>query len=282
MMFGTWLAVAYAVPRQWLPTVCAKTSWRPKPTTRAITVMPPMSAAARPIPRPAWRSGPGSVTEAGGPVTTVLSAAVCSGLPGVPRRGGSSGRPGTGAAGTGRRPSMSSHRRAGVRSMTAVKLTFSLAAVSPAIPGQQRHPGRPGQAGRGRHPEQGAERVGARVPEHRPFAQVFAQQRERRAKRGRHRLAAARCARPRATRPPPACARPRVGPSRPGPLRRVCRGQQRAAGQRHLEGAPRAQVEQVQQVGATGHQARVDGDVGRATAEQRGRHQARSRRCRRA
>src|SRR5215469_13355631 len=71
MMLGTWLAAAYAVPRQWLPTVWAKTSWRPKPTTRAITVMDPMSAAARPIPRPACRSVPGSVTEAGGPVTAL-------------------------------------------------------------------------------------------------------------------------------------------------------------------------------------------------------------------
>src|SRR5215469_9065307 len=71
MMLGTWLAVAYAVPRQWLPTVWAKTSWRPKPTTRATTVMDPMSAAARPIPRPACRSVPGSVTEAGGPVTAL-------------------------------------------------------------------------------------------------------------------------------------------------------------------------------------------------------------------
>src|SRR6516164_9843446 len=47
--------------------------------------------------------------------------------------GGGLSRPGTGAAGTGRRPSMSSHRKAGVRSMTAVKLTTSLAAVSPVI-----------------------------------------------------------------------------------------------------------------------------------------------------
>ena len=68
-MFGTWLAVAYAVPRQWLPMVCAKTSWRPNPMARATTVIPPMSRAARPIPRPACRSGPGSVAVAGGPVT---------------------------------------------------------------------------------------------------------------------------------------------------------------------------------------------------------------------
>jgi len=53
MMFGTWLAVAYALPRQNAWTVCAKTSWRPNPTIRAAAVSDPMSTAARPIPRPA-------------------------------------------------------------------------------------------------------------------------------------------------------------------------------------------------------------------------------------
>ena len=53
-----------------------------------------------------------------------------------------------------------------------------------------------------------------------------------------------------------------------------CCGQERAAGQSHLDGAPRAQVEQVQQVGTPGHQPRVDRDIGRGTAEYRGRHQA--------
>src|SRR5215469_15680346 len=61
------------------------------------------------------------------------AAAVCP-ASSAPAGSGVAGRPGTGAAGTGRRPSMSSHRSAGVRSITAVKLTFSLAAVSPAIP----------------------------------------------------------------------------------------------------------------------------------------------------
>ena len=87
--------------------------------------------------------------------------------------------------------------------------------------GQQRDPGRTRQAGSGRHPEQGAERVGARVAEHRPFAKVFGKQGGRGAERGGHRE------------------------SRAGP-----RGQQRSAGQRDLERAAGAQVEQVQQVGA--------------------------------
>ena len=131
MMFGTWLAVAYAVPRQWLPTVCAKTSCRPKPTTRATTVIAAMRAAARPIPRPAWRSGPASVTEAGGPVTTALRPPWCL-PPGIPRAAGRRA-PGPERPERARRPSMSSHRRAGVRSITAVKLTTSLAAVRPVI-----------------------------------------------------------------------------------------------------------------------------------------------------
>src|SRR5580704_18537998 len=45
----------------------------------------------------------------------------------------------------GRRPSISSERRAGVRSITLVKLTFSLAAVSPVIPASSAI-----RAGRGR------------------------------------------------------------------------------------------------------------------------------------
>src|SRR5262249_15210751 len=47
-----------------------------------------------------------------------------------------SGRPATTG---GRRPSMSSRRSAGVRSITLVKLTFSLAAVSPANPARTLH-----------------------------------------------------------------------------------------------------------------------------------------------
>ena len=53
MMLGTWFAVAYAVPRQVAETVCAKTSWRPKPTMFDTMVIAPMRTAARPIPPPA-------------------------------------------------------------------------------------------------------------------------------------------------------------------------------------------------------------------------------------
>jgi len=42
MMLGTWFAVAYAVPRQVADTVCAKTSWRPKPTMFDAIVIAPM------------------------------------------------------------------------------------------------------------------------------------------------------------------------------------------------------------------------------------------------
>src|SRR5208282_3674956 len=45
----------------------------------------------------------------------------------------------------GRRPTISSHRKAGVRSITLVKLTFSLAAVRPVIPASSAT-----RAGRGR------------------------------------------------------------------------------------------------------------------------------------
>src|SRR5215813_639725 len=34
MRFGTWLAVTYVVPRQPAPTVCEKTTVRPRPRTR--------------------------------------------------------------------------------------------------------------------------------------------------------------------------------------------------------------------------------------------------------
>src|SRR5262249_58170637 len=57
--------------------------------------------------------------------------------------GGGSSRPRTGAAGAGRRPSMSSHRRAGVRSMTAGKLTTSLTPVRPVIPATRASPAPP-------------------------------------------------------------------------------------------------------------------------------------------
>ena len=43
MMFGTMLAVVYAVPRHEAWTVCANTTCRPKPITRASMVMAPIS-----------------------------------------------------------------------------------------------------------------------------------------------------------------------------------------------------------------------------------------------
>ena len=76
MMFGTWLAVAYAVPRQVADTVCAKTSWRPKPTMFDTMVIAPMSTAARPMAAPAC--GPPSVCCA----RPALIAASCASVTG--------------------------------------------------------------------------------------------------------------------------------------------------------------------------------------------------------
>src|ERR1700761_4788464 len=64
MMFGTWLAVRYAVPTQLAPTVWANTSGRPNPTPPEMTVRTPMTAAARPRPRPGGRVAPRSATGA--------------------------------------------------------------------------------------------------------------------------------------------------------------------------------------------------------------------------
>ena len=72
MMLGTWFAVAYAVPRQVADTVCAKTSWRPKPTMFDTIVIAPMSTAARPIPPPAWGTVPMSCAR---PASAAVSCA---------------------------------------------------------------------------------------------------------------------------------------------------------------------------------------------------------------
>ena len=78
---------------------------------------------------------------------------------------------------------MSSQRSGGVRSITFVKLTFSLAAVSPATPASTASRAVPRQRrGRG-HAEHRAERVRAAVAEHRPLAEVLRQQRDGRARR---------------------------------------------------------------------------------------------------
>src|SRR5271165_1143903 len=58
MMFGTMFAVVYAVPRHEAWTVCANTTWRPNPMTRASIVIAPISTAARPIPPPRCRALP--------------------------------------------------------------------------------------------------------------------------------------------------------------------------------------------------------------------------------
>src|SRR5699024_4191266 len=47
---GTWLAVTYAVPKQVSPTGWEKTTVRPKPASRAPTVLTAMSNAAVPTP----------------------------------------------------------------------------------------------------------------------------------------------------------------------------------------------------------------------------------------
>ena len=146
-MFGTWLAVAYAVPRQFADTVCANTTWRPNPTIFDTTVIAPISMAAWPMARPGRSAAPGSAAAACGRVTACWRAPPAAAQPVPPR-----------AAGAGRRPSMSSQRSGGVRSITLVKLTTSLAAVSPMIPASSAI-----RAGRGR-------RAAAAVPSMAPSA----------------------------------------------------------------------------------------------------------------
>ena len=118
--------------------------------------------------------------------------------------------------------------------------------------GQQGEPRRAGQAGRRGHPEQCPECVGARVTEHRPFTEVLGEQGGGGAERRGHR---------------------REGP-RAGRTAARAHGQQRSAGQGDLEGAPGAQVEQVQQVRAPGDKSGIDRDVGWPAPQQHGRRQA--------
>ena len=72
MMFGTMFAVVYAVPTHDAWTVCANTTWRPNPMTRASIVIAPIISAARPIPPPSRRALPRSAT---GAVTLPVRAA---------------------------------------------------------------------------------------------------------------------------------------------------------------------------------------------------------------
>ena len=220
MMLGTWLAVAYAVPRQVVPTVCAKTSWRPNPTMFDTIVITPMTTAAWPIPAPRAGGGqsrrvapaPGSRRSGGGP-----GPGRCR-RRGRRRRGRRRGLP---------RPSMSSQRSGGVRSITLVKLTTSLAAVSPAIPASTAI-----RAGRGRL-------AAAAVPSRAPSA-----------------LAPASPSMARSARSSPS--RPEGRAERDRGLLRRGGGEQRAGRGGHLDGPAGPQVEQVDQVGAARDEARVD------------------------
>ena len=77
---------------------------------------------------------------------------------------------------------MSSQRSGGVRSITLVKLTTSLAAVSPAIAASTAI--RPAAAGSPRPQCRASrQRVGAGIAQHGPLAEILAQQRERGAER---------------------------------------------------------------------------------------------------
>ena len=151
----------------------------------------------------------------------------------------------------GRRPSMSSQRSGGVRSITLVKLTTSLAAVSPAIPASRtilaggaglplppRRACRRGRWRRRRRASPAPPGPRGASPARHPGAATAAQ------------------ARPRAGR----VTRQRAAHPRPAPLDRPAR----------------AQVEQVEQVGAASRQARVDHDVRSRAAEQRSAGQSRS------
>ncbi len=128
---------------------------------------------------------------------------------------------------------MSSHRSGPVRSMTRVKLTTSLAAVSPATTASVAilAPAERARCGRSEH---GTERVRAPVAEHRALAKVLGQQHGGSRQRRRRRWAGG------------------AGTS-----------QQPAGGASHLDRAAGPQVEQVQQVGTACDQPGVDEDVER-------------------
>ena len=197
MMFGTWFAVAYAVPRQVADTVCAKTSWRPKPTMFDTIVIAPMRTAARPIPLPARGTGPISCAR---PVSAAVScASVTGGWQSSPGR-----QTDVGPGWPGPRPD-----DPGCPSPSRRREPAGLAAehVEPVQrrrppddlgeahllagrgerddPGQDGDPARPRQAhGRG-GAEHGPERVGPRVAQHGPLPEVLACQRKRRTQRDR-------------------------------------------------------------------------------------------------
>ncbi len=142
---------------------------------------------------------------------------------------------------------MSSRLSTGLPAMTLVKLIFSEAAVSAATVPSSDQPAGAAELGHGGEAEQGAQRVGAGVAEHRPLAEVLGQQRgggaqRHRGQRRRHR---------------------RVtddGGREQGP----------AGEQPDLDGPAGAQVEQVGQVGGPGDGGAVDQRVDRAAGDQGG------------
>ena len=126
-------------------------------------------------------------------------------------------------------PACPASARPGVRSITLVKLTFSLAAVSPVIPASSAI-----RAVRGS--------PAAAAPSMAPSA--FAPQSPSMARSPRSSGSRARAA--------------ASGAATPGAAAAQCaaRGDQRAGGDGDLDRPPRPQVEQVEQVGPAGHQAR--------------------------
>ena len=141
---------------------------------------------------------------------------------------------------------MSIRRSGPVRSITLVKLTTSLAAVSPMIAASTASRAGRGSDGRAAAPSMRAERVGARVAQHRAFPQVLRQQ------------AAAAPAGPATTRAPGAAVSSSTG------------------AEQDLDGPARAQVEKIQQVGPARDQPGIQHEVGRAHAAGRGRPRVRS------
>ena len=149
-----------------MPTVWAKAYCLANPATRARTVIAPMSSArARDAPR-RRRTQPG-IRHTAGPVDIRADH----------RRRHRSLADGGSTAAAGRRPSMSSRLSTGLPAMTLVKLIFSAAAVSAATVPSSDQPAGAAELGHGGEAEQGAERVGAGVAEHRPLAEVLGQQR---------------------------------------------------------------------------------------------------------
>ena len=243
-------------------TVCANTTCRPNPITRASMVIAPISTAARPIPptrcRALPRSATGAVTLPAGLGRYLQpNGARCHSRRGLARR------PRRCRARDQHRPAPDPRAAAaqhvqpaqGRRALDDLGEADLLAGGGqPDDPGQQRDPGRPRQPGRG-GAEHGAQRVRPAVAEHGPLAQVLGQQRQGRRQRRQGQAAAAAARR---LRPADGCRRA----PRPRRSARRRRGD--------LDRPARAQVEQVEQVGAAGDQPGVDHHVGGRAPGQRG------------